>query len=65
MKVSLRLGLQQIVEEQARLLHVVEHRTDHVAPISRQESDLDLGNRSGQDAVDELIDVENVAARRL
>jgi hypothetical protein len=65
MKVSLRLGLQQIVEEQARLLHVVEHPTDHIAPVFRQESDIDLNDRSDQDAVDELIDVENVAAQCL
>jgi hypothetical protein len=62
---ALKLALQHIVEEQARLLHVVEHTTDGVAPVFRQERDVDLCDLPDQDAVDELIDVENVAVQRL
>jgi hypothetical protein len=61
---ALELALQQVVGEDHRFVQIVEEMADRVAPPLRKHRSIGLGDRLEQQAVDEEVEVENVAVER-
>jgi len=51
-------ALQHVVEEESRLLHVVEHMMNGLAGVVRQENDIGFGQGPKGDMVEELVERE-------
>src|SRR5262249_26022259 len=62
---TVQFALQRVVDEEDRLLHVVEGAAHRVAALFRDHRDVDLGHRLEQDAVEKQVEVEDFAVQRL